>query len=147
MCEIDINNILQENATLKEENKRLMQLVSLIQSNIRDFELDLQEFRDAEKTKKEKDAIKKLVNEDHDILGKFMIKISDVSLSDRVKKALKNYHCDTLGDVVKMNKKDLLHFDRLGMKGVTEIEEILKSHGMSFGMNVKDIIEEAQKQK
>ena len=147
LIDIDINNLLQENATLKEENRRLLQLVSLIHTSIRDYELDLQEYREAEKAKKEKEAIKKIVVEDHDIVGKFEININDVPLSDRVKKALINYHCKTLGDIAKMNKKDILHFNRLGMKGVTEIEEILKSQGLSFGMKVKEIIEEAKLQK
>ncbi len=43
---------------------------------------------------------------------------------------------ETLGDLVAFNKNDLLKFRNFGKKSLTELEELVKSKNLEFGMNV-----------
>ena len=41
-----------------------------------------------------------------------------------------------LGELVAFNKADLLKFRNFGKKSLTELEELVRSKGLEFGMNV-----------
>ena len=49
---------------------------------------------------------------------------------------LKAADVETLGDLASYNKNDLLKFRNFGKKSLTELEELVISKGLSFGMNV-----------
>lgn len=63
-------------------------------------------------------------------------KLVDLDLSVRALNCLKAADVETLGDLVKFNKNDLLKFRNFGKKSLTELEELLNSMGLSFGMDV-----------
>jgi DNA-directed RNA polymerase subunit alpha len=63
-------------------------------------------------------------------------KLIDLDLSVRALNCLKAAEVDTLGDLVKFNKNDLLKFRNFGKKSLTELEELLESMSLSFGMDV-----------
>ena len=63
-------------------------------------------------------------------------KLVDMDLSVRALNCLKAADIDTLGDLVSFNKNDLLKFRNFGKKSLTEIQELVKSKGLSFGMNL-----------
>jgi DNA-directed RNA polymerase subunit alpha len=63
-------------------------------------------------------------------------KLVDMDLSVRALNCLKAADVDTLGDLVQFNKNDLLKFRNFGKKSLTELEELVKSKGMEFGMNI-----------
>ncbi len=63
-------------------------------------------------------------------------KLVDLDLSVRALNCLKAADIETLGDLVTLNKHDLLKFRNFGKKSLTELEELLKSKNLSFGMNV-----------
>lgn len=63
-------------------------------------------------------------------------KLVDLDLSVRALNCLKAADVETLGDLVQFNKNDLLKFRNFGKKSLTELEELVKSKGMEFGMNV-----------
>ena len=62
-------------------------------------------------------------------------KLVDMDLSVRALNCLKAADVDTLGDLVAFNKNDLLKFRNFGKKSLTELEELVKSKGLEFGMN------------
>lgn len=62
-------------------------------------------------------------------------KLVDMDLSVRALNCLKAADVDTLGDLVSYNKNDLLKFRNFGKKSLTELEEMVKSKGLEFGMN------------
>ncbi|MFM1875900.1 MAG: hypothetical protein RL266_1637, partial [Bacteroidota bacterium] len=43
---------------------------------------------------------------------------------------------ETLGDLVSYNKNDLLKFRNFGKKSLTELEDLVHSKNLTFGMNV-----------
>lgn len=63
-------------------------------------------------------------------------KLADLDLSVRALNCLKSANIITLGDLVSYNKSDLLKFRNFGKKSLAEIEELLKSKNLYFGMDV-----------
>ena len=63
-------------------------------------------------------------------------KLIDLDLSVRALNCLKAAEVDNLGELVTFNKNDLLKFRNFGKKSLTELEELLNSMGLSFGMDV-----------
>ncbi|MEW5845979.1 MAG: DNA-directed RNA polymerase subunit alpha [Bacteroidota bacterium] len=63
-------------------------------------------------------------------------KLVDLDLSVRALNCLKAADVETLGDLVRYNKNDLLKFRNFGKKSLTELEDLLDSLNLSFGMDV-----------
>lgn len=63
-------------------------------------------------------------------------KLVDMDLSVRALNCLKAADVETLADLVALNKHDLLKFRNFGKKSLTELEELIKSKSLSFGMNL-----------
>ena len=63
-------------------------------------------------------------------------KLVDMELSVRALNCLKTAEVETLGELVSFNKTDLLKFRNFGKKSLTELEELVKDKGLSFGMDI-----------
>ncbi len=62
-------------------------------------------------------------------------KLVDLDLSVRALNCLKAAEVETLGDLVRFNKNDLLKFRNFGKKSLTELDELLENMNLSFGMD------------
>ncbi len=62
-------------------------------------------------------------------------KLVDMDLSVRALNCLKAADIETLGDLVSYNKNDLLKFRNFGKKSLTELEDLVDTKGLSFGMD------------
>ena len=83
----------------------------------------------------------KTVSEDFDegslhIRQLLKTKLVDLDLSVRALNCLKAAEVETLGELVAYNRNDLLKFRNVGKKSLTELDELVKSRGLEFGMNV-----------
>lgn len=86
------------------------------------------------------DSAEKTVTEEFDetslhIRQLLKTKLVDMDLSVRALNCLKAADVETLGDLVAFNKNDLLKFRNFGKKSLTELEELVRSKGLEFGMN------------
>jgi DNA-directed RNA polymerase subunit alpha len=63
-------------------------------------------------------------------------KLVDLDLSVRALNCLKAADVESLGDLVAFNKNDLLKFRNFGKKSLTELEDLVKSKGLEFGMSI-----------
>jgi DNA-directed RNA polymerase subunit alpha len=63
-------------------------------------------------------------------------KLVDMDLSVRALNCLKAADVETLGELVSFNKNDLLKFRNFGKKSLTELEDLVSTKGLQFGMNV-----------
>jgi len=63
-------------------------------------------------------------------------KLVDLDLSVRALNCLKAAEVETLGDLVKFNKNDLLKFRNFGKKSLTELDELLQGMNLNFGMDI-----------
>jgi DNA-directed RNA polymerase subunit alpha len=63
-------------------------------------------------------------------------RLVDMDLSVRALNCLKAADVETLADLVSFNKNDLLKFRNFGKKSLTELEELVQSKQLTFGMNL-----------
>ena len=63
-------------------------------------------------------------------------KLSDQDFSVRALNCLKAADVETLGELVKFNKNDLLKFRNFGKKSLSELDELLANLNLHFGMDV-----------
>ena len=63
-------------------------------------------------------------------------KLVDMDLSVRALNCLKSAEVETLGELVVFNKTDLLKFRNFCKKSLTELDELLASLNLSFGMDI-----------
>ena len=87
------------------------------------------------------DSEEKMANEefDEEVLHMRQLlktKLVDLDLSVRALNCLKAAEVESLGDLVQFNKNDLLKFRNFGKKSLTELEELLESMSLTFGMDV-----------
>lgn len=66
--------------------------------------------------------------------------VYDLDISVRSLNCLKGADVDTLYDLVKCNKTDLMKFRNFGKKSLTELEDLLENLHLHFGMDVDAII-------
>jgi DNA-directed RNA polymerase, alpha subunit, bacterial and chloroplast-type len=87
------------------------------------------------------DSDEKFTNEEFDeevlhMRQMLKTKLVDMDLSVRALNCLKAAEVETLGDLVKFHRNDLLKFRNFGKKSLTELDELLDSMSLSFGMDV-----------
>ena len=63
-------------------------------------------------------------------------KLLDMDLSVRALNCLKSANVETLGELVVFNKTDLLKFRNFGKKSLSELEELLATLNLHFGMDI-----------
>ncbi len=62
-------------------------------------------------------------------------KLVDMDLSVRALNCLKSAEVETLAELVELNRNDLLKFRNFGKKSLSELDELLEKHNLSFGMD------------
>ncbi|MBQ4278207.1 MAG: DNA-directed RNA polymerase subunit alpha [Bacteroidaceae bacterium] len=60
-------------------------------------------------------------------------KLTDMNLSVRALNCLKAANVETLGELVRYSKAELLKFRNFGKKSLTELDDLLEKHGLTFG--------------
>ena len=78
-------------------------------------------------------------NFDEDVLRMRQLlkqQLIDQNLSVRALNCLKAANVETIGDLVKYNKSDLLKFRNFGKKSLSELDDLLQSLNLSFGMDI-----------
>ncbi len=125
IMEIDTDGSIHPKEALKEAAKILIQHFALFSDD--KISLDVQE-QPAETEDFDEDSM--LIRQ---ILKS---KLVDMDLSVRALNCLKSAELETLGDLVAIHKADLLKFRNFGKKSLAELEDLVKSKGLEFGMNV-----------
>lgn len=64
--------------------------------------------------------------------------LMNLDLSVRTRNALLSLGCDTIGDVVKLDKSEFKNTRNVGKKSFMEIDEYIKKLGLHWGMNSKE---------
>lgn len=74
--------------------------------------------------------------EEEAVYSKLRLPISELELSVRSSNCLKEANIKTISDLVRKTEEELLNFRNFGKKSLTEIDEILKTMGITLGMKV-----------
>jgi DNA-directed RNA polymerase subunit alpha len=124
ILEIDTDGSIHPKEALKEAAKILIQHFMLFSDDKISFEEEVEEVDDEfDETSLH---IRQLLK----------AKLTDLDLSVRALNCLKAADVETLGDLVSYEKNDLLKFRNFGKKSLNELEDLVKSKNLEFGMNV-----------
>jgi DNA-directed RNA polymerase subunit alpha len=63
-------------------------------------------------------------------------RLGEMDLSVRALNCLKSAEVETLGQLVRYHRADLLKFRNFGKKSLTELDELLERNGLAFGMDI-----------
>ena len=74
-------------------------------------------------------------------------KLTDMDLSVRALNCLKAAEIDTLGALIGFNRNDLLKFRNFGKKSLTELEDLVETKGLTFGMDISKYDTDKKNQK
>ena len=133
-----IEELEKENEALRQENARLTYSVEELLKKIEDYKATLEAIK--------QDDLKNQPSESSALVNKLMKKVADLPISVRSKNFLYAADCDTLGDLVKLQKTDLLKFRNCGKNIIVELSELVELCGLSWGMDVDSIIEAEMKE-
>ncbi|MBK9632528.1 MAG: DNA-directed RNA polymerase subunit alpha [Saprospiraceae bacterium] len=124
ILEIKTDGTIHPEAAVKEASKILIQHLLLITDENITFE----------------DAVKKEENvvDEQTLHMRKLLKtpLEDLDLSVRAYNCLKAAKINTLGELVKFDTHELLKFRNFGKKSLVEIEELLETKSLSFGMDL-----------
>lgn len=76
--------------------------------------------------------------------------VSELELSVRSSNCLRNANIRTIGELVRKTESEMLKYRNFGRKSLTEIQEILKKMGLSFGMDLDgeaNVVKVSQREK
>ncbi len=124
IIEITTNGSIQPQVALKEAAKILIQHFMLFSDER--ITLEAPEETDTDEFDEEVLKMRQLLK----------TKLVDMELSVRALNCLKSAEVETLGDLVKFNKNDLLKFRNFGKKSLTELDDLLLRLDLSFGMDI-----------
>ncbi len=124
VMEVNSDGSIHPKEALKEAAKILIHHFMLFSDE--KITLDTQEKQEVEEFDEESLHMRQLLK----------TKLVDMDLSVRALNCLKAADVETLGELVAFNKNDLLKFRNFGKKSLTELEDLVNSKGLHFGMNV-----------
>jgi DNA-directed RNA polymerase alpha subunit len=76
-------------------------------------------------------------DEEYHLYELMKTKLEDLSISKRTLTPLINKDIKTLGELVQYNKRELLNLRNFGKKALTELDDLLESLNLCFGMTDK----------
>lgn len=124
ILELDTDGSIHPKEALKEAAKILIQHFMLFSDDKISFEEEVEEVDDEfDETSLH---IRQLLK----------AKLTDLDLSVRALNCLKAADVETLGDLVSYERNDLLKFRNFGKKSLNELEDLVKTKNLEFGMNV-----------
>ena len=124
VLEITTDGSIHPKEALKEAARILIQHFMLFSDERIDFEVA--DGEDSEEFNEELLHMRQLLKN----------KLSDLDLSVRALNCLKVAEIDTLGDLCRINRSELLKFRNFGKKSLSELDAKLASLNLSFGMDL-----------
>ncbi len=76
-----------------------------------------------------------------ELLEKLNTSIDELDLSVRAYNCLKNANIKTIGELVQKTESEVLKIKNFGKITLTELKGVLEGMGLTFGMDVKDLLE------
>jgi len=122
-----IKDCLDENIRLKDENEELKGCIRLLRK-----ELKIQQEEENEERERQ-------ICESDDLLKLLRTRIVDFDLSVRSFTCMKCAGIETVGDLCKYKKLDLLKLRNFGKKSLAELDDFIKSIGLQWDMDVDSI--------
>ena len=129
-CLGTINEKIDELELLKEEVTELRQTVRVLSREVKQQQ-SLQDMTEEERIQH--------IRETDEMLKVFNTRLIDCDLSVRALNCLRSAELETVGDLARVKKSDLIRFRNFGRKSATELEDFLSDKGLTFGMDVDKV--------
>lgn len=71
-----------------------------------------------------------------------LMPVDELDLSVRSQNCLRSANIKTIGDLVRKNESEMLHYRNFGRKSLAELGELIESFNLNFGMDVDKYISE-----
>lgn len=124
LIEVDTNGSIAPKEALKDAASILIKHFALFSDESIDIEL-------------ESEAVEEVFDENAIMMRQQLkTKLADVELSVRALNCLRAADVETIGDLVQYNRNELLKFRNFGKKSLTEVEDLLSTLGLTFGMDI-----------
>ncbi len=81
------------------------------------------------------DHVEEESKEDKELIDKLNLPVTELELSVRSNNCLREARIKSIGELVYKTEQDMLQYRNFGKKSLTEIKEMLKTMGLSFGMD------------
>ncbi len=81
---------------------------------------------------------------DEELMEKLNMNVSELDLSVRSANCLKEARLKTVGEVVHKTELEMLKYRNFGKKSLAEINVILQSMGLSFGMKIDHLLKKKE---
>ncbi len=78
---------------------------------------------------------------ENELLEKLNTSIDELELSVRAYNCLKNANIKTIGELVQKSESEVLKIKNFGKITLSELKKVLEGMGLTFGMDVKDLLE------
>lgn len=123
------------------ENIRLNKEVESMRADLRllNRELNIQREEERRLAEMEEEERIKYITEHDRVLKLYATRLVDCNISVRSLNCLKSLDIDTIGDLCKASKTDLLKARNFGKKSLSELDDFLDSKGLTFGTDVDAI--------
>ena len=130
----NIKEQLDELERLRAENTEMQNTMKVMSRDLKVQQIAEQELKELE----EADRIK-YIKETDELLKLYGTRLVDCNLSVRALNCLKAADLETVGDLAKCLKTDLLKFRNFGRKSLTELDDFLDGLGLCFGTDVDKV--------
>ena len=104
--------------------------------------LKLQEEDERMAKAKDDEERRRIIMENDELCKKLNTKLYECGLSVRALNCLRSVDVETVADLIKCRKTDLLKCRNFGKKSMIELDELVESMGFSFGTDVDSIYKE-----
>jgi DNA-directed RNA polymerase subunit alpha len=89
------------------------------------------------------EVIPEVKDEEFERVKKILIMpVDELDLSVRSQNCLRAANIKTLGELVSKDESEMLHYRNFGRKSLAELEELVESFGLNFGMDVNSYLNE-----
>jgi DNA-directed RNA polymerase subunit alpha len=76
------------------------------------------------------------------IASRLRMRVDELELSVRSSNCLRMANIHTIAELVRNKEQDMLKYKNFGRKSLVELNEVLTSMGLSFGMNVDEYLKD-----
>lgn len=129
------SELRRDNRQLGRENEDCQRAILHLQGRIRELE-DALSIREASLEK----YGRKLGTNGGEMTELFNTKLDDTGLSMRCLNGLRAGDVRTIGDLVKLARKDVANFRNLGGRSLAELDDLVEMTGLEWGMDVDAIV-------
>ena len=125
-----IRDKMEELDRLRTEVTELRNTVRVLSQEVKQQQ-SLQEMTEEERVQH--------IRETDEMLKVFNTRLIDCDLSVRALNCLRSADIETIGDLARSKKSDLIRFRNFGRKSFAELDDLLYSKGLTFGMDVDKV--------